>query len=158
VDGGGNISADALYNSDYTLSSGSPCIGAASDGTDIGRLFDACGCAPPVVEISIDIKPGSDPNSINLKSKGVVPVAVLTTDGFDASNVDPATVLFAGAAPLHWTMEDVDGDGDVDLLFHFKTQELELDADSTDATLTGDTMDGKHIEGTDLVNIVPKGK
>ena len=158
VDGGGNISADPLYNADYTLGAGSPCIGAASDGQDMGRLFAECGCAPPVVEVTIDIKPGSDPNSINLKSKGVVPVAVLTTDDFDASTVDPVTVEFAGASPLRWVIEDVDGDGDVDLLFHFKTQDLDLDGDSTEATLTGDTTDGQPIQGTDTVNIVPKGK
>ncbi len=31
----------------------------------------------PIGEITIDIKPGSDPNSINLNSKGVIPVAIL---------------------------------------------------------------------------------
>jgi len=158
VDGGGNISADPLYNADYTLGVESPCIGAASDGQDMGRLFDECGCAPPVIAVSIDIKPGSDPNSINLKSRGVVPVAVLTTDDFDASTVDPSTVLFADASPLRWALEDVDDDGDVDLLFHFKTQELELTGDSTEAALTGTTYDEQPIQGTDTVNIVPKGK
>jgi len=106
--------------------------------------------------IEIDIKPGSDPNSINLKSKGVVPVAVLTTDDFDASTVDPDTVVFAGADPVRWTMEDVDEDEDDDMLFHFKTQELELEEDSTEATLTGKTLGGIDIKGTDTVNIVPK--
>jgi hypothetical protein len=103
----------------------------------------------------IDIKPGSDPNSINLNSRGVVPVAVLTTDDFDATTVDPVTVLFAGASPLRWAMEDVDGDGDMDLLFHFKTQELGLDENSTEAILTGSTFGGQPIQGTDTVNIVP---
>jgi hypothetical protein len=111
-----------------------------------------------VTEVQIDIKPGSDPNSINPNSKGVVPVAVLTTDDFDASTVDPDTVLFAGAMPLRWAVEDVDGDGDVDLLFHFKTQELDLDDNSPEATLSGESLDGVQIEGTDTVNIVPKGK
>ena len=156
--GPNNISGDPLFNSDYTLQAGSPCIGAASDGQDMGRLLDECGCAPPVVEVTIDIKPGSDPNSINLKSKGVVPVAVLTTDAFDASSVDPDTVEFADAQPVRWTLEDVDGDGDVDLLFHFKTQELNLTGDSTEATLTGSTYAGQAIQDTDTVNIVPKGK
>jgi len=113
---------------------------------------------PPVTEVDIDIKPGSYPNSINLKSKGVVPVAVLTSDDFDASIVDPATVLFAGAAPLRWALEDVDDDGDIDLLFHFRTQELNLDENSTEATLTGKTNADQPIQGTDTVNIVPKGK
>lgn len=109
----------------------------------------------PSFSVTIDIKPGSDPNSINLGSQGVVPVAVLTTDGFDTSNVDRASVVFAGAAPLRWAVEDVDADGDLDLIFHFKTQELELDADSTEATLTGQLLNGMTIEGTDSVNIVP---
>ncbi len=114
---------------------------------------------PQEIEIDMDIKPGSDPNSINLKSKGVVPVAVLTTDDFDASDVDPGTALFAGAEPLRWAMEDVDSDGDEDMLFHFKTQELVLDQDSAEATLTGSTYDGTPIVGADTVRIVPlRGK
>jgi hypothetical protein len=114
---------------------------------------------PLIIQVTIDIKPGSDPNSINLGSKGVVPVAVLTTDDFDASEVDPETVEFAGAAPERWTSEDVDGDGDLDLLFHFDTENLNLTEDSEDATLTGLTLDGYEITGTDSVRIVPqKGK
>ena len=112
----------------------------------------------PPLEVDIDIKPGSYLNSINPKSKGVVSVAVLTTDGFDASDVAPSTVWFAGAQPVRWTMEDVDSDGDMDLLLHFKTQDLNLDANSTKAILT-DSIHGKQpIGGTDTVNIVPKGK
>jgi len=112
----------------------------------------------PVIEVDIDIKPGSDPNSINLKSKGVVPVAVLTTDDFNANTVVPETVVFAGTEPVRSTLQDVDDDGDLDMLFHFKTQDLNLTEDSTEATLTGMTDDGQPIEGTDTVNIVPKGK
>lgn len=108
------------------------------------------------IEVEIDIKPGSYPNSINLGSKGVVPVAVLTTDDFDASTIDPATAVFASAAPLRWAMENVDGDGDMDVLFHFNTQELNLVENSTQATLTGNTTDGRHIKGTDTVSIVPR--
>jgi hypothetical protein len=106
-------------------------------------------------QVEIDIKPGSYPNSINLKSKGVVPVAVLTTEDFDAATIDPATVEFAGALPLRWTMCDVDNDGDLDIVFHFKTQELALDENSTEATLTGKTTGGDDISGTDDVRIVP---
>lgn len=112
------------------------------------------------IAINIDIKPGSDPNSINLRSMGVVPVAVLTTDEFNAAAVDPGTVDFAGAVPVRWTMEDVDSDGDADMLFHFNTQELNLDENSTDAILTADTSDlvNPHIVSKDRVNVVPKGK
>ena len=108
-----------------------------------------------LIYVSIDIKPGSYPNSINLGSKGVVPVAVLTTDEFDASNLDPVTILFAGASPLRWIQEDVDWDGDMDLLFHFKTQELNLDSNSTEVVFTGQTFGGVSVEGLDSVKIVP---
>jgi parallel beta-helix repeat protein len=44
VDGGHNISADPLYNANYTLQPGSPAIGTASDGKDMGVVFADCGC------------------------------------------------------------------------------------------------------------------
>jgi len=114
-------------------------------------------------EIKIDIKPGGNHNSINLKSWGVVPVAVLTTSDFNADTIDPTTVEFAGASPLRWTlrwkmMKDVDDDGDKDRVFFFKTQDLDLDENSTEATLTGKTTNGEVISGTDEVRIVPRKK
>lgn len=111
-----------------------------------------------MVDVEIDIRPDSDQNVINLGSGGVVPVAILTTADFDAGTVRPASVRFAGAAPRRWAMEDVDRDGDLDLLLNFKIQDLELDASSTEATLTGETFPhagGVLIEGTDGVRIVP---
>jgi len=111
-----------------------------------------------ITKVNIDIKPGGNPNNINLKSQGVVPVAVLTTEDFDASTINADSVIFAGASPKRWKMTDVDGDGDRDMLFHFETQDLvELNGDSTEATLGGETSDGVSFEGTDSVNIVPKG-
>lgn len=108
------------------------------------------GCA----EVKIDIKPGSYPNSINLKSNGTVPVALLTCCRFHAGLVDPDTVLFAGAEPVSWEMCDADYDGDQDLVFHFRNQDLDLDENSTQATLSGYTVYGAYFEGTDSVRIV----
>ena len=54
-------------------------------------------------------------------------------------------------------MGDVDNDGDHDMLLHFKTQELDLTKERTEATLKGETYDEIQITGTDSVNIVPKG-
>ena len=120
---------------------------------------------PPVLTVQIDIKPGSYPNPINLKSRGVIPVAILSTADFDATTVDPATVQLAGSSVavcgngkhLLCAEEDVDGDGDLDLVMHFETDDLVLDAASTEATLTGETYDGTMIQGSDSVLIVPHG-
>ncbi|MFH1484554.1 MAG: Ig-like domain-containing protein, partial [Chloroflexota bacterium] len=120
-----------------------------SDGTKTWKPFP----------VTIDIKPGSSPNSINLGSRGVVPVAILTTSAFDAAAVDPSTVVFAGASPVRWVMEDVvPHDGKLDMLLHFKTEDLNLTETSTSATLSGKTLDGLDIEGTDSVRIVPPKK
>jgi hypothetical protein len=37
--------------------------------------------------------PNSDPNAINTRSHGVIPVAILTTDEFDAAEVDVERLL-----------------------------------------------------------------
>ncbi len=119
------------------------------------------------LEVDIDIKPGSDPNSINLKSKGVVPVAILGSAIFDVTDVDVTTLMFGpgNAEPVHDLtdsivyadhLQDVNLDGYLDLVCHFKTQELGLVAGSTEATLSGETYDGVIVYGTDSVNIVGK--
>lgn len=109
-----------------------------------------------MIKVSIDIKPGSFPNSINLGSKGNVPVAILSSPAFDATTVDRNTVIFAGASPLSigQTPEDVNGDGLLDVVLHFKTQDLNLQPGDTEACLTGKTLAGQDIEGCDSVRIV----
>jgi hypothetical protein len=120
-------------------------------------------------DLIIDIKPGSSTNSINLKSRGVVPVAVLTTNDFDAGTLVPDySILFAGASPVHTSLRDVDEDGDMDMLFHFRTQTLDLDENSIEATLTATLTSavtrssavtaGAIIQGTDKVKIKSSSK
>jgi hypothetical protein len=109
-------------------------------------------------EVEIDITPGGNPNTINLKSKGVVAVAVLTTDDFNAGTVKPSSVQFAEAPPVRWKLDDVDGDGDDDMLLHFRTQQLNLDPTSTRAVLTGETTGDDPIQGSGEVRIVQPKK
>ena len=54
------------------------------------------------IEVPVDIKPTSCPNPLNPKSNGVVPVAILGTADFDVSQIDPASILLEGVAPLRW--------------------------------------------------------
>lgn len=108
-----------------------------------------------VITVAIDIKPGSFPNSINPRSKGVIPVAILTTSVFDATTVNPLSVKFGpdGATESHGRghIEDVDGDGDQDLVLHFRTQDTGIQCGNTSASLTGKTTSGIAIEGFDSI-------
>jgi len=124
----------------------------------------SAGSSGKTIPISINIKVGGVPNSINLGSKGNVPVAVLSTETFDASTLILSSVNFAGApiqarnnGTLMGEFTDVNGDGGPDLILHFDTQSLNLSKTSTQATLTGMTTNGRCVSGSDSVNIVPKG-
>ncbi len=112
-----------------------------------------------VANVLIDIKPGSDPNSVNPRSKGVIPVAILTTEDFDATTVDPGLVRFGpgDATEKHGVghVEDVDNDGDSDVVYHFATQDTGIQCGDTTATLTGATFGGQPVMGSD--SIVTRG-
>jgi len=114
--------------------------------------------SPPVTTVQIDIKPGTFPNSINLRSLGVIPVAILTTDTFDATTVSPTTVRFGPTgtevAAVHSALADVDGDGDIDLILHFNTQATGIQCGHVSALLTGETFGGQAIEGSDSIATV----
>ncbi len=114
--------------------------------------------SPPVVPVQIDIKPGSFPNSINPRSRGKIPVAILTTDSFDATTASPKTLRFGPtgteAAPVRSALADVDRDGDIDLILHFNTQATGIKCGGTSALLTGETFGGQAIEGSDSIRTV----
>ena len=129
------------------------------DGVNYGDQTVIITVPEPVIEVDIDIKPGSDPNSINLNGNGVVPVAILGTATFDVTTVDALTVTFGpgGASMVHKNahLEDVNGDGFIDMVLHFKTQDTGIAPDDTEAALTGQTLGGTDIYGTDSVRTVP---
>jgi hypothetical protein len=112
------------------------------------------------ITIDLDIKPGSDPNSINPDDGGVVPVALLGSDAFDVSEVDVATLKFGpdDAVPDHTHgphVEDVNADGLPDLLVHFDTGESGIVFGTLVACVEGAALDGKPFNGCDAVRTVP---
>jgi len=141
-------------------------IGSAPTGDDVSGVRPLFRHRQTTREVDIDIKPWSNPNPINLKSEGVIAVAVLTTSTFDATQVDPDTVTFAGATPIRWVLEDVgvspevpDGeplppDGDLDMLFFFDKQDLNVVQGQTTAMLKGRTLDGQPFWGEDTIKVL----
>lgn len=125
-----------------------------TDNHRIRRVF----LGAPVLEVAIDIKPGSFPNSVNPRSNGLLPVAILTTEELDAEEIDPLSVkLGPGAAGIvhrQGHLEDVDGDGDLDLVLHFRTGETGVSCETTELELVGTTRGGQEIAGRDSVSPV----
>jgi hypothetical protein len=123
---------------------------------DIGAFeFNTASAA---LEVSLDIKPGESPSTINPKSKGVIPVAILSTADFNAATVDPLSVEFGpqGALEAHGKghIEDVNGDGKKDLVLHFRTQDTGIVCGATSVSLTGATFQGDQIQGVDAITTV----
>ena len=121
-------------------------------------VFPAKACREPAITVAIDVRPGSSRNHINPRSRGVIPVAILTTSSFDATTVDPLSVKFGpdGAAEAHGRshIRDVDGDGHPDLLLHFRVEHTGIDCGDTSVSLTGETRDGQSIQGTAPIHTV----
>jgi|GEM_PF-4530539 len=120
-------------------------------------------------EVTIDIKPRSFPNSINPAQKGTTPVAIFSTDGFDApALVDPTSLTFGSTGDeeslayrgknnsrAQVGYEDVNNDGLLDVVAHFVTELCAFEVGDQVGYLEGETFDGPEIYGSDSVRIVP---
>ncbi|MHC4630371.1 MAG: hypothetical protein ACYS9C_03750 [Planctomycetota bacterium] len=124
-----------------------------------------------IPDVLIDIKPGGNPNTINLRSKGVLPVAILSSEEvgkeFDATTIDPSTVQLAGAGvavrgknnKYMAHKEDVNGDGLTDLVVQIEIKNLNPDKlEDGSAILTAQTSNGVEITGTDKIATLPRGR
>jgi hypothetical protein len=141
---------------------------------------------PTVLWVPLDIKPGGCPNPINIRAKGVTPVAVLGTPELDVTQIDETTLFLAGVAPVRVGWEDVAGpageiheasscddcetggpDGLLDLVLKWDTPELvegveavfggtPNDRECLILSLEGATLDGTPLYGEDTVLFLNK--
>ena len=134
---------------------------------------------PTVIKVAVDIKPQACPNPLNVKSKGVLPVAISGSGTVDVYDIDIDSIQLAGVSPLRGNYEDVatplvdpiececstEGpDGYIDLTLKFEIQAI---ADALGEAyhgeefilyLTGYLYDGTPIEGSDCIIIRRKGR
>ncbi|MCH7922841.1 MAG: FG-GAP repeat protein [Nitrospinae bacterium] len=178
-----DAAGDDIFGFSVAIAGETVVVGASfndhAGGTDAGSAY-VFGLG---LEVPIDIKPGSCPNPLNVKSEGVLPVGILGTEDFDATDVDPTTVLLAGVPMLIFDYEDVatpfepfvskeeatdcnDGgpDGFEDITLKFDTQAIVGaispvdDGDVVVLPLEGELFDGTPIVGEDVVVIRKKGE
>jgi len=115
-----------------------------------------------LINVEIDIKPGSDPNCININSHGVIPVAINGSEDFSVYDIDVESLSFGGLTvrirgkrgPL-CSVEDWNEDGHSDLVCRFEDDPDNWAPGGDYATLTGTLIDGTSFEGTDSICIVP---
>ena len=115
----------------------------------------------PILETTIDIKPGWDPNSINPRNRGRIPVAILSTNDFDApSQIDQNSLTFGSTGNEESLLScnrrprDVDGDGLNDVICYFNIRSTGFQCVDTEGILRGNTVDGMPIEGRDSVTVL----
>lgn len=139
---GGSVTADSSPAGDYDLV--------------------ITGVSPAVHQISLDVKPGgSDRAPINPKSKGKIPVALLSDSSFNALDIDQATLTFgatgreASLSKCNSAGQDVNGDGRLDLVCHFENQVAGFGYDSLEGIARGKTRSGKAFEGHGVLKVVP---
>jgi len=109
--------------------------------------------------LDIDIRPLSDRNVVNPFGRGLIPVALFGSDGFDVADVDATTLAFgpdgAPAASGPWgallKSWDVNRDGREDLVSFYRTHETGIAMGDTEACLSGETLGGMAFEGCDAV-------
>ena len=134
--------------------------------------------------IEVDIKPWSCVNPLNVRSRGVLPVAILGSEVFDVRDIDTRTIRLSSdgteleVRPIRGRYEDVSTsfegelydcqgapDGLEDLILKFRTQDVVRaigkvnHGEEVVLTITGTLVDQiTEFEGTDSVKIIKKRK
>jgi hypothetical protein len=89
----------------------------------------------PGQPLLVRVKPGSCTAPVNLRSRGLTPVAIIATDSFDPARLNMNSIQFAGTLPPtrisrqdvgapNAICNDTSPDGRVDLILLFDTQQL----------------------------------
>jgi hypothetical protein len=177
VDEGSISTVDARIDNVKLPNSGYYIVGVTSSGRAFGKggvvtknatsngdyKLIITGVTPEVQQINIEIKPGSDELApINPKAKGKIPVALLSSSEFIATNVDTTSLRFGESgneeslSHCGRSGEDVNGDGRLDLVCHFDNEQAGFAVGDLEGILRGKMTWGSRIEGRGFLKVVPE--
>uniref|UniRef100_UPI001298516C Ig-like domain-containing protein n=1 Tax=Roseimaritima sediminicola TaxID=2662066 RepID=UPI001298516C len=161
----------AAVNADGTLTY-TPVAGFSGEDSFIYEVRDGQGgrdSATVTVTVqsgTLNVEYALDSRRINLGSNGKVSITLWGTAQLTGSQIDPSSVVFAGANPLRWKVMDVDGDGHDDLFLKFAVNDLrdvlsasysEVDSKaktrSTPTELSARTIWDQAIAGFEMVDV-----
>ena len=142
-DHGGVVSNGAPSNGDYRLA--------------------ISGVSNSIQYITISVKPGKNEVApLNPKSRGRVPVALLSGIDFDPKDVNVDSLTF-GHEGSEESLEkcnkptaDLNKDGIKDMICHFDNQMAEFRKGDLAGVLRGSLKDGTMIEGRGMLKVVPE--
>src|SRR6266567_7315720 len=118
------------------------------------RFVKSPSALPGIQQVHIVIKPGNYPNCFNNDGHGVIPVAILGSATFDATQVNVATVSLSSlpvnaagnGTKLLASFDDVNGDAFVDLVVQIEDVDSVFTTGAAWATLTSLLYNGTAFE------------
>lgn len=147
LDGGVLARTELISNGSYTL------------------IISGVTAPPAMTYIGIEVKPNSRQRAapFNPKSKGSIPVALLSSPTFKPLEVDQGSITFGASGDedsllrCHKEGTYLNGDDIPDLVCHFDTHAAKFGPDDVAAVIKGKTSKGK-FEGTGDLKVVPGAK
>ena len=122
-----------------------------------GELFDDLTYGDCFLPVSIDLKPGSDPNCQNPRARGRVAVAIFGATDFDVEDIDVSLLDFGGASPVKCRVEQAVPSTDSQTWCATTGSRMSrgrpAGSDCGEVVLTGNLLDGTAIRGSDLACI-----
>jgi hypothetical protein len=117
---------------------------------------------PEVQRVRIDIWPGTDADmqSVVIGSGTLVPVAILSSIGFDPRSLERGELILAGAAPVPFgrgrsgVFFDLNTDGVADYLLRFNAGDMDLQPGTCTLAFEGTSIGGERVRGDDRILVV----